>query len=161
LPALESSHALAGAKRWASETAASDSSSARARRRTCRSSPSTPEELYRGPDIQPRDRIRNALARDLSAAGEPAKLVTFVTAGYPEPREFLNVLRSRRRDAVEIGMPFSDPIRQRDDPALEPAHRAAWSAWILDELRAAIRARGARAADELSEPAARVRRLVE
>jgi tryptophan synthase alpha chain len=88
--------------------------------------------------MQPRDRIRAALARDLEQRGRPA-LVAYITAGYPEPREFLNVLRavSSACDAVEIGVPFSDPmadgvtIQRSSQHAIE---RGVTLTWILDEL---------------------------
>jgi tryptophan synthase alpha chain len=88
--------------------------------------------------MQPRDRIRAALARDLEKRGRPA-LVAYITAGYPEPREFLNVLRavSSACDAVEIGVPFSDPmadgvtIQRSSQHAIE---RGVTLTWILDEL---------------------------
>jgi tryptophan synthase alpha chain len=84
----------------------------------------------------PRDRLRAALARK---PGEPPSLVAFVTAGYPEPREFLNVLRSvaSAADAVEIGVPFSDPmadgvtVQRSSQHAIE---RGVTLRWILDEL---------------------------
>jgi len=89
--------------------------------------------------MQPRDRIRDALARDLAAATEPAKLVAFVTAGYPVASEFLKVLRAVASvaDAVEIGVPFSDPmadgvtIQRSSQHAIE--HGVSLR-WILDEL---------------------------
>lgn len=39
-------------------------------------------------------------------------LVPFITAGYPEPGEFINTLRSVAQvgDVVEVGIPFSDPM---------------------------------------------------
>ena len=88
--------------------------------------------------MQPRDRIRAALTRDVKAGGRPA-LVAFVTAGYPEPREFLQVLRavSSVADAIEIGVPFSDPmadgvtIQRASQHAIE--HGVSLT-WILDEL---------------------------
>ena len=46
----------------------------------------------------PRDRIQTALARDLESGARPA-LVAFLTAGYPEPRDFLKTLRA----VAEIG----------------------------------------------------------
>jgi tryptophan synthase alpha chain len=54
------------------------------------------------------------LTAAIKAANEinrPA-LVPFITAGYPEPGEFINTLRSVARvgDVVEIGIPFSDPM---------------------------------------------------
>jgi tryptophan synthase alpha chain len=86
----------------------------------------------------PRERIERALARDL-AAGAPPALVAFVTAGYPEPKEFLNVLRSVASvaSAIEIGVPFSDPmadgvtIQRSSQHAIE---RGVSLKWILDEL---------------------------
>jgi tryptophan synthase alpha chain len=88
--------------------------------------------------MQPRDRIRAALTRDSKKGAHPS-LVAFVTAGYPEPREFLQVLRSvaSAADAVEIGVPFSDPmadgvtIQRSSQHAIE--HGVSLT-WILDEL---------------------------
>lgn len=39
-------------------------------------------------------------------------LVPFMTAGYPEPGEFINTLKSIAKvgDVVELGIPFSDPM---------------------------------------------------
>jgi tryptophan synthase alpha chain len=81
----------------------------------------------------PRDSIRAALARRRPA------LVAFVTAGYPEPREFLGVLRAvaSAADAIEIGVPFSDPmadgvtVQRSSQHAIE---RGVSLKWILDEL---------------------------
>src|SRR6185295_811970 len=86
----------------------------------------------------PRDRLRSALARDLRAGAKPA-LVAFVTAGYPEPRDFLKTLRAvaGAADAVEIGVPFSDPmadgvtIQRSSQHAIE---KGVSLSWILDEL---------------------------
>ena len=88
--------------------------------------------------MQPHDRIRTALARDAKTGGRPS-LVAFITAGYPEPREFLQVLRvvASAADAVEIGVPFSDPmadgvtIQRSSQHAIE--HGVSLT-WILDEL---------------------------
>jgi tryptophan synthase alpha chain len=87
--------------------------------------------------MRPRDRIRNALAREVGK-GRPA-LVAYITAGFPEPREFLKVLRSvaSAADAVEIGVPFSDPmadgvtIQRSSQVAIE---KGVSLSWILDEL---------------------------
>jgi tryptophan synthase alpha chain len=87
--------------------------------------------------MQPRDRIRAALARDLGA-GAPA-LVAGVTAGYPEPRDFLQTLRAMTgaTDVVEICVPFSDPmadgvtIQRSSQRAIEKGVNLSW---ILDEL---------------------------
>jgi tryptophan synthase alpha chain len=86
----------------------------------------------------PRDRIRVALTRDSKAGAKPA-LVAFLTAGYPEPREFLKTLRAvaGAADAVEIGVPFSDPmadgitIQRSSQHAIE---KGVSLQWILDEL---------------------------
>lgn len=86
----------------------------------------------------PRERLRNALARDLSAGAKPA-LVAGVTAGYPEPRDFLKTLRAMAgaADVVEICVPFSDPmadgitIQRSSQHALE---KGVSLSWILDEL---------------------------
>jgi len=88
--------------------------------------------------MQPRDRLRNALARDVRKGGRPA-LVAYITAGFPEPRDFLQVLKSvsSASDAIEIGVPFSDPmadgvtIQRASERAIE---KGVSLTWILDEL---------------------------
>ena len=88
--------------------------------------------------MQPRDRIRTALARDARKGERPA-LVAYITAGFPEPSEFLQVLKSvsSASDAVEIGVPFSDPmadgvtIQRSSERAIE---KGVSLTWILDEL---------------------------
>jgi tryptophan synthase alpha chain len=84
------------------------------------------------------------LTAAIKAANEnnrPA-LVPFITAGYPEPGEFINTLKSITRvgDVVELGIPFSDPMADgmtiqrssfaalRDGVSLE---------WIFSELEMA------------------------
>ena len=88
--------------------------------------------------MQPRDRLRNALARDVRKGGRPA-LVAYITAGFPEPRDFLQVLKSvsSASDAIEIGVPFSDPMA--DGVTIQRASQRAIEkgvslTWILDEL---------------------------
>ena len=56
------------------------------------------------------DRLTAAIAA-ANDAGRPA-LVPFVTAGYPEPAEFVKTLQAIANvgDAVELGIPFSDPM---------------------------------------------------
>lgn len=48
---------------------------------------------------------------DANGSGRPA-LVPFITAGYPEPGDFVDTLREVAQvgDVVEIGIPFSDPM---------------------------------------------------
>jgi len=52
-----------------------------------------------------------AAIRAANEGGRPA-LVPFVTAGYPEPGEFINTLKAIATvgDVVELGIPFSDPM---------------------------------------------------
>jgi len=56
---------------------------------------------------------------ELKAAGRGG-LVTFVTAGDPDPETFFAILRglpAAGADVIEIGMPFSDPMA--DGPAIQ------------------------------------------
>ncbi|GIL01773.1 MAG: tryptophan synthase alpha chain [Alphaproteobacteria bacterium] len=65
---------------------------------------------------------------ELAAAGRPA-LVTFTTAGDPDPDTSLALLRAlpgAGADVIELGMPFSDPMA--DGPAIQRAGRRALSA---------------------------------
>jgi len=56
------------------------------------------------------ERLTNAI-RSANDGGRPA-LVPFLTAGYPEPGDFVSTLKSiaAEGDVVEIGIPFSDPM---------------------------------------------------
>jgi len=60
--------------------------------------------------MQPHERIAAAI-RSANDAGRTG-LVPFITAGYPEPQQFLETLRSvaDNGDVVELGIPFSDPM---------------------------------------------------
>ena len=88
--------------------------------------------------MQPRDRLRQALARRVGH-GEPPALIAYVTAGFPEPRGFVKLLESvaSASDAIEIGVPFSDPmadgvtIQRSSQIAIE---KGVTLTWILDEL---------------------------
>ena len=81
------------------------------------------------------------LSAAISAAngqGRPA-LVPFITAGYPEPKDFIATLKAvaSTGDVVEIGIPFSDPMA--DGVTIQRAsHKALESGvsvrWILDQL---------------------------
>lgn len=82
----------------------------------------------------PRDRI----ARALREARKPA-IVAFVTAGYPEPERFLTTLAeiAEAADAVEIGVPFTDPMA--DGITIQRSSRAALEhgvslSWIFTQL---------------------------
>ncbi len=59
--------------------------------------------------------------RKLNKAARPG-LVTFITAGDPDPQTSLDILRAlpaAGADIVELGMPFSDPMA--DGPAIQAA----------------------------------------
>ena len=57
--------------------------------------------------MQPREKLRQTLENVQGTA-----LVAFLTAGYPKPETFLDLLReiSATADVVEIGVPFTDPM---------------------------------------------------
>jgi tryptophan synthase alpha chain len=84
----------------------------------------------------PRDRISSALRRP----GSPA-IVAFFTAGYPDPQTFLATLKkvAEAADAVELGVPFSDPmadgvtIQRSSEQAIENGVNLHW---IFDRLEA-------------------------
>jgi len=71
-------------------------------------------------------------------AGRPA-LVPFITAGYPEPKEFVDTLKAVASvgDVVELGIPFSDPmadgmtIQRSSFIALQ---KGVSLRWIFDQL---------------------------
>ena len=74
-------------------------------------------------------------------AGRPA-LVPFITAGYPEPVDFLKTLKAVTSvgDVVEIGIPFSDPMAdgmtiQRS--SFEALQKGVSLKWIFEQLDSA------------------------
>ena len=80
----------------------------------------------------------------IRAANEAGRtgLVPFVTAGYPEPKDFIGTLKSVAAvgDVVEVGIPFSDPMAdgmtiQRS--SFEALRKGVSLAWIFDELEKA------------------------
>lgn len=59
----------------------------------------------------------------LTADQGNAVLVTFLTAGYPTPKDTVPTLLAMQEggaDIIEIGIPFSDPIA--DGPAIQEAN---------------------------------------
>ena len=85
----------------------------------------------------PRDAITEAIRRK-SVRGKPA-LVAFMTAGFPSRARFTADLMkvSEAADAIEIGVPFSDPMA--DGMTIQRSSRAALAdgvtlAWIIAEL---------------------------
>jgi len=84
----------------------------------------------------PRERVTAALRLD----GRPA-IVAFLTAGYPEPATFLPLLErvAAAADAVELGVPFSDPMA--DGVTIQRSSREAIAngvtlRWIFGQLQA-------------------------
>lgn len=78
-------------------------------------------------------------AIELANTDKRTGLVPFITAGYPEPAEFLDTLRAIAAvgDVVEIGVPFSDPmadgmtIQRSSFVAIE---KGVTLNWIFDQL---------------------------
>jgi tryptophan synthase alpha chain len=86
--------------------------------------------------LPPRARLESAL----HSSGAP-KLVSFLTAGYPGREQFRDHLRAiaSGSDAVEIGVPFTDPMA--DGVTIQRSSHEALKQgvslqWILDELTA-------------------------
>ncbi len=80
----------------------------------------------------------------IRAANEAGRtgLVPFVTAGYPEPKEFISTLKAVAGvgDVVEVGIPFSDPMAdgmtiQRS--SFEALQKGVSLVWIFDRLEEA------------------------
>jgi tryptophan synthase alpha chain len=85
--------------------------------------------------------LRSAITRASQEKGRPA-LIPFLTAGVPSPETFWDTLEELCRcgaDALEIGVPFSDPVA--DGPVVASASQKALESgiglgWILEGLRA-------------------------
>jgi tryptophan synthase alpha chain len=96
--------------------------------------------------MQPHKKITAAL----NAANEAGRtgLVAFITAGYPEPEQFITTLEAvaSASDVVEIGVPFSDPmadgmtIQRSSFKAIE---NGVTLRWIFSELERSGKAIGA------------------
>ena len=84
------------------------------------------------------------LGATITAANEAGRtaLVPFITAGYPEPRDFIDTLKAvaSAGDVVELGIPFSDPmadgmtIQRSSFVALQ---KGVSLKWIFDQLDSA------------------------
>lgn len=97
--------------------------------------------------MKPHRRITAAI-NEANKAGRPA-LVPFITAGYPEPDDFVATLKAvaEAGDVVELGIPFSDPMAdgmtiQRS--SFEAIRKGVSLRWIFDQLDTV--------ADELDTP---------
>ena len=87
--------------------------------------------------MQAHERITTAI-RAANKAGRPA-LVPFITAGYPEPADFVETLKAVAAvgDVVELGIPFSDPMAdgmtiQRS--SFEALKKGVSLEWIFEQL---------------------------
>ena len=90
--------------------------------------------------MQAHEKIGAALTA-ANDAGRPA-LVPFITAGYPEPADFISTLKAiaETGDVVELGIPFSDPMAdgmtiQRS--SFEALQKGVSLKWIFDQLDSA------------------------
>lgn len=90
--------------------------------------------------MTPHERLGAAI-RARSQAGDIA-IVPYLTAGWPRRAGFVELLRevAEHADAVEIGVPFSDPMA--DGPVIQATSREALEqgvhlGWILEALDAA------------------------
>ena len=111
LPALESAHALAGAKRWAQKNPGKRILIGLSGRGD-KDMPTLQKHAARGRTaMSPRDRISASIRSRRAARRRPA-LVAFLTAGYPKRERFREHLQASPRgaDVVEIGVPFTDPM---------------------------------------------------
>lgn len=94
--------------------------------------------------MKPHERLTAAI-RAANEAGRTA-LVPFITAGYPEPNEFIATLKAVAEvgDVVEIGIPFSDPmadgmtIQRSSFIALQKGVSLEWIFRQLDEAAGGI-----------------------
>lgn len=90
--------------------------------------------------MQPHEKIGAAIAA-ANSAGRTG-LVPFITAGYPDPENFIKTLEAVAAcgDVVELGVPFSDPmadgmtIQRSSFKAIE---NGVTLRWIFDQLEAA------------------------
>lgn len=90
--------------------------------------------------MQPHERVAAAI-RAANDAGRTG-LVPFITAGYPDPKRFIETLKSvaNNGDVVELGIPFSDPmadgmtIQRSSFIAIE---NGVTLRWIFEQLAAA------------------------
>ena len=90
--------------------------------------------------MQAHERISAAIGA-ANDAGRPA-LVPFITAGYPEPADFIATLKAVAEvgDVVELGIPFSDPMAdgmtiQRS--SFEALNKGVSLKWIFEQLDSA------------------------
>ena len=90
--------------------------------------------------MQAHERLTAAISA-ATQSGRPG-LVPFITAGYPEPKAFVDTLKTIAAvgDVVELGIPFSDPMAdgmtiQRS--SFEALRQGVSLKWIFDQLDSA------------------------
>ena len=66
-------------------------------------------------------RLEDALRRRIASGGKC--LVPYITGGYPGWRDAVRAAAANGADAIEIGLPFSDPVM--DGPVIQQASQAA------------------------------------
>lgn len=82
------------------------------------------------------------LERLAKTAGTSPWVIPYLTAGYPAKEETLDLLRALERggaDAIEVGLPFSDPLA--DGPVIQATSQASLDGgtttpWILETVAA-------------------------
>jgi len=86
------------------------------------------------------ERLEQAI-RNPRNPGKPA-IMPYITSGFPSMEGYIELLEATGRvaDAIEVGVPFSDPMA--DGPTIQRSSRLALEAgvtlpWILESLKAA------------------------
>lgn len=90
--------------------------------------------------MKPYERLEQAI-RDPRRSGKPA-IMPYITSGFPSMEGYIELLEAtgRAADAIEVGVPFSDPMA--DGPTIQRSSRLALEAgvtlpWILESVKAA------------------------
>ena len=97
-------------------------------------------------DAAPKDRIAGAFAAGRSDGR--ALLMPYLVGGYPDEAAFVEIARAAGEagaDALEIGIPFSDPIM--DGPVIQEASNTVLARGATTEAMIALAGRAAAAAD--------------
>ena len=159
LPAIESAHAFAGAKRWAQAKSRQEHPHRTFRPRRQGHAHAAAHRAGGRQAMKPRERISDRHSRRRRGG---TAIVAFITAGYPQREKFREHLTQvgNAADVVEIGVPFTDPmadgmtIQRSSLRGLAPGRHAALGAV---RARRDATAEGAAAAHELSQSAAGLR----
>ena len=164
LPAIESAHALVGARDWAKRNPgqAHTRRSFGARRQGHAHAAEDAARKARDVEVSvatPAQKLSDAIR---SARRERVALVAFMTAGFPSMERFREDLEAvaAEADVVEIGVPFTDPLA--DGVTIQRSSLAALAQgvtlhWILDTLDAMPRVKAQLVLMGYLNPDARVR----